>query len=1379
MVEFAPKLISNEEDTFAPKLITDETTNRITLESEPPPQTEESTFSDIAQGFFSGILRGGAVEPAKTGLTLLQSKFGGPDQAKELEKTYQKFQEYTGLQPDKTGGQITERITGFLTSYLTLGKVLKGAKSLMGIKAPPPSIGAFRKLSPTQRVIQAGKTSFRGGAAEFLSAPDGAMTLSDSFDALPDALKTDNEVKIDSRDEAKRRLVNKLKLGTEATAFGLAVEAAFPVVGVTVKSASKLNLPFQYKGYQLGVGGVVKGISDGIGFLGANINKALGRLPEKYLTSAGVTPKEIYEQIQDATFVTKADADKVANTLSSFDRELKKVIRGQRLFGRGRLGIQEAHDNLYDFLSGSNLNALDQYGQGVKTAAKSLRTQIDDMSDLIATDIGRRIDLGEIDPTRGQQLINTINEQKGSHIRRIYEGAFSKGETLADIKLKPEYITAVRKLAAKFPEDENAVARATQVIDDAINENAINLAVPSEETVKSVAKGLQFADNFFGRKPLYEVMEGIFKERDKFIYGIPEFRTLVKEVKDPIKVALRTIGDMSTTLNASRLYSSLSTQLKNTAEQGITSLRQGGRPLIISGENLTDKASINFLKQNGYVKLDEYIPQKPIGSVLDDVSDVVPTDVDIEKMSIFGGKYGALSGDYVAPEIYNSLTMPIRGNSIFNDLLGITLQLKGLSQYSKTVLNPLAQVRNFMSGPFFLLSNGLVARNMNLGESMALTFKKYDNLSSDEFKSFYDTFGKLGLRDENIALKEIEEIAKDGGKFNFLNAIEKIPGAKALQKTYMNTDTYWKMNAFSGEKARYSAAFNKAGILIDDIADDLISTKIIKRPKGEVLQDVDTLDVLVGDIVKETMPIYSRVPEAIKLIRKVPVVGAFASFPAEIIRNSANILARGVDEMSFIATPEIIAKVGTRAAKELEKQIRAIGAQRIAGYISSAFVIPKAIVSASAKAAGISEEQLEEIRINNLADFMKGQLIAPLSPITKDKKGDYNLEYTSLSYLMPYDFVLQPARAALDAYNRKGFLDAQSATDIVSSVFQAFGTFMEPFAGESLLAERIFDVTLRDGNTDSGIKVYSQGDSLGGKMKKGLIHVFNGLNPAILESTFFKPTARGPGGELSIEFGRTGKAFTQTLTGTLLPTKTGVVYESPAEALTTLTGIRALKANFNDSLYYKTNEYSKKRNTLRTDFNSYADDNDLSTQNILSGYDAANNTLFKLQQDMYRIIKGAKDLGIDDATIYQMITEKGKMSKDEFQMISQGFFMPFNVTDDLIERILRDRLIRNEPGPVRELPVNEMLDAYQKVLGKSLIGASDPKESPTGVFDQKNEKPTFAPKLMQSQPVDTRPLTINNFAPKLISPKTTSPSLLGGNIVDQAKNMEILQRRNQ
>ena len=90
-----------------------------------------------------------------------------------------------------------------------------------------------------------------------------------------------------------------------------------------------------------------------------------------------------------------------------------------------------------------------------------------------------------------------------------------------------------------------------------------------------------------------------------------------------------------------------------------------------------------------------------------------------------------------------------------------------------------------------------------------------------------------------------------------------------------------------------------------------------------------------------------------------------------------------------------------------------------------------------------------------------------------------------------------------------------------------------------------------------------------------------------------------------------------------------------------------------------------------------------------------------------------------------MITEKGTMSKSEFQMISEGSFMPFNVTDDLIERILRDRLIRNEPGPVRDLPVNQLLDAYENVLGKSLIE----------LLIQKNHQLVFLIKKMKNLPL--------------------------------------------
>ena len=70
--------------------------------------------------------------------------------------------------------------------------------------------------------------------------------------------------------------------------------------------------------------------------------------------------------------------------------------------------------------------------------------------------------------------------------------------------------------------------------------------------------------------------------------------------------------------------------------------------------------------------------------------------------SMFGGKFGDLAGKAVSPELYNALTGVARNPGILNDLWATSLLAKGLSQISKTVLNPIAQVRNFNSGAFML-----------------------------------------------------------------------------------------------------------------------------------------------------------------------------------------------------------------------------------------------------------------------------------------------------------------------------------------------------------------------------------------------------------------------------------------------------------------------------------------------------------------------------------------------------------------------------------------------------------------------------------------------------------------------------------------------------
>jgi hypothetical protein len=251
---------------------------------------------------------------------------------------------------------------------------------------------------------------------------------------------------------------------------------------------------------------------------------------------------------------------------------------------------------------------------------------------------------------------------------------------------------------------------------------------------------------------------------------------------------------------------------------------------------------------------------------------------------------------------------------------------------------------------------------------------------------FFDLTARLGIRDENLVVNEFRELIKQEGKdYGLLGLVDKIPGAKPLQRLYTGTDTYWKTVGFLAEKAKYSAAFRKAGIQnIDNITDDLITAGIAKRQKNELISDIDGLDVLAGDIVKDTMPIYSRVPEAVKFLRRVPFFGAFASFPAEVIRNTGNIFSRGVSELSFKASPQLIQKIGANAAKELEKQIRAIGAQRLTGYVSSAFVVPSATVMAAQKLTGVSDEDLQKLKSNFLPDYMLGHQIMPLTGVKKD-----------------------------------------------------------------------------------------------------------------------------------------------------------------------------------------------------------------------------------------------------------------------------------------------------------------------------------------------------------------------------------------------------------
>jgi len=754
---------------------------------------------------------------------------------------------------------------------------------------------------------------------------------------------------------------------------------------------------------------------------------------------------------------------------------------------------------------------------------------------------------------------------------------------------------------------------------------------------------------------------------------------------------------------------------------------------------------------------------------------------ELDKLSVSGGNYGALSGDYVAPEIFNSLTIPTRTGGIGSELLALALQGKGLSQMAKTVLNPLAQVRNFVSGVFMVGANGNIARNMDLTQSMSATFGKVSNLKEKEFNEFYEMLGDIGIREENIIINEFQRNIKEGAGLTAAGktgaaleyGMNKLPiistGFKTLQSVYGGVDTYWKTVGFVGEKAKFGSAFRKAGLDPDNLGDDIIQELVnsgLAPRSSDLMGKHGFINVFAGDVVKETMPIYSRVPEFIKSIRRIPVFGNFVAFPAEIIRNTSNILNRGLTEMGFKASDSLIAKIGADKAVLLERQIRAIGANRLISYVNMAATVPAAITKGALMGTDMSQEKLDEIR-KLMPEFLNGHQTVPLNNPKDGKK----FEYIDLSYMLPYDFVLAPARLALQTYSRKGEVGASEAEKIFGGAWESFKALAEPFAGESLIAERVLDALPasylgRGGQTPTGSPIWNEADPAGTKLQKGFYHVLGGLVPGGVEQ-FAKLTPRG------FEQGRTSLAISGDAGST------GTKYDKTEEALTAITGVRKLELNIPKSLSFSGYGYSRVRSSAIRGFGQIAKLNNSTKEDVLQSYVEGNNNLFRSQREMFAKIKAARVAGLSEKDIIYALKEDSNLGTSELGMILQGQFSPIKPSKDLYEAIYKESKIALEKRAIDKLPVSEMIDIYQGLIGKSLLSG--------GLDNVQEEIPTFnANDLRSSKTSVSKPETptfnANDLRPSKTSNASTStstrtnPAFMGSNPIDILKNLQIGNR---
>ena len=645
----------------------------------------------------------------------------------------------------------------------------------------------------------------------------------------------------------------------------------------------------------------------------------------------------------------------------------------------------------------------------------------------------------------------------------------------------------------------------------------------------------------------------------------------------------------------------------------------------------------------------------------------------------------APAGLYTTPEIANAVKGTEEYLSRMYDipLYSALMSVKAAGQIGKTVFSPMTQVRNVSTASFFALASGLIGGRVSLTDSFKLMA---DDIFPTKFISAADVAKKMedriarGVVDQNIEVNEIKTIlekAKDG-KFT-MSALVNSPIVKKAFDLYQGGDNVWKIYADDfyqdalGTAFQYSSKGLKGDAAIRDniidwyrtvgkqadVADELVGSNAkiaqidealktatpatrqsLLNQKENLVQQFKDIKDISAYLVTNTIPTYSKVPTIIKNIRNLPL-GNFVAFPAEILRTSAHLI-----------------EIGARELTSSNPFIRQMGARRLVGASAVFGGTGKIIESAAEKITGVTSEKMEAFQRSVAPDYQKNSNLIPLTE--SDEKG--NFKYFNFSYTNPYDSMLRPINAVLNAYGN-GTLTNQSASQIVYNALiydslndtpGAFAEFFDPFISESIGAGAIADLTIRGGKTKEGKTIYYEQDNAMEKIDASLGHLMSQLEP---------------GGSRSAR--RVWKGVTQDFTDY------GTTYDGATEMVALMSGLRVENAKPMDSLPFIVTSYSKDLESIQKKFSSniYSPNLDLNgrigymTEYLTDNYDA--------QSRLFQVVKDMELMGADIGEIEDTVSIRFK-NKKRVNAIMNGEYIAPNISESRIESII-ERLYDENP----------------------------------------------------------------------------------------------------
>jgi hypothetical protein len=1275
-----------------------------------------------------------------------------------------------GLDPEGFLGKGAEIVTQFVVPGIgaasKVGKLAQAARAAKGLAKTP--------MTKAERFALAGKELAAAGAVDAAVSTDGMTTIGDWVDMGP--TQSSDLIGLSGREKALARLGNKLKLGVESTLLGGVAQGALMGAGKTI-GQTRLAKDVNQKLNQVGqnIDSLMErrllakpGSAEELGYFKTKLADAIafsryrGYLPEQAATKRELIDGQVQIQIK------KAD-----RILGDLDKEIDNFVKKTPEEGGNldRVGIMSKLESyLTEADDAVKARVLNELPQNVRQNARLMRNHIDELSNKVLDSNFLKEKKFTVD---GQSIDDLIEQNINSYLRRRYK-MFEDAKyvpTEESVKVADDFFRVNKKAVEK---ELTELARGDvfgELSDDFLKANGLT-KVPGKDGI-DIKVGAKVTDavaqkareNFLNRYSLRsrEKLGGGRMARDRLETGmfmtrenVPKaLRQLLGEIDDPREAYLGTIADLAQFSAVDDYFGTVA----NLANQN-----SGIGKLFVNGNNLSPDQQRALTKQ-GYIKLGGE------DGASSGVQAVGRESDELEKLVGRSG-WGSLDGYFVPTPIYKNLTRQVLaedslGTNVLRGLFGSFLKAKGISQYSKTVLSPITQVRNFVTAVAFATANGnvpVIGRGGSLKDSAQAVFANITNKGSDALFEELAEAQRRGVLGTNAELREIQDSLNKGlgitarDPKSFVEAIagkgggvrEKLArgvgkATKPLEDLYQGSDDFWKFFNYNAEQTHLRNALQGATpeqqIAYLTKGGDDVSMEMAERIRRG---DVD-IDELIKDraaqIVRDTVPNYNKASsELVQLGRRLPI-GNFISFPAEIYRTGFNIVKQSLDDMA-----SDIPAIQNR------------GRNRLLGFVTTTTVVPAAALELAYATTGVSREEMDAYKRSFAPRWEKGSVLLPMGR-TEDGK----IQYVNFSTSNPYDVLSRFANRAMNEAD-DAVREGKSVGQVIEDV--GLGTLsevFEPFMSEAMLTEALIDITARGGRTATGAEVYNPSDSFGARQGKKFMHVMDTLMPNVIPvnvSGGVPEPSRFLRGVLGTEDGLISNVD-----------KMGRERDPLKEFARQATGISILEFDPKRGLEYGAYRLSQAQTDAKRMFNRVTDDANANANSLSNAFQTANNAKLRIDREYYQMIEDLRSMGLSDAEIRR---ELKKNNIGGIKGVMRGKFEPFKVTNKNFQEMRR-------AGIYNQFPREEIQNIRRNMKDIPLApdqGPPAPRRAPT-------QQPTFTPIPVQPEPTFT-PIPVQKESslqqPQILptqarAPGPVNPALLGDNPIDAALNAQIANRQ--